>query len=282
MVSHQNVMAGSHAYSRSPAIFLYFLLFSICCEYLDLNTYLSKPASLRYAVCDPASSEAAESPPSKVPYLVDSRHLCLRFRRRRFFSARLSHTPTSISSFQLSNIIISGDVQVNPGPIKCKLCCRTIARNHRALKCGICSCDYHIKCGEVKPKDYKKILESTHITWSCPACVTTDRTFMSNLSSAAMGDSSLHDLVDLSFSAIQATEQHSEMPAIPDVFVSDLPKKGLTICHFNICHLSNKLDEMKLLLTSVASHRHGKPNLILGISESFLEDSWSSVCLGCG
>lgn len=98
------LMAGSHAYSRSPAIFLYFLLFSTCCEYLDLNTYLSKQASLRYAVCDPASSEAAESPPSKVSYLVDSRHFCWRFRRKRFFSARLSHTPTSISSFQLSNL----------------------------------------------------------------------------------------------------------------------------------------------------------------------------------
>ena len=154
-------MAGGHAYSRSPAIFLYFLLFSTCCEFLDLNTYLSKQASLLYAVCDPASSEAAESPPSKVSYLVDSRHPCWRFRRRRFrFSVRLSHTPTSISSFQLSNLFISGDVQVNPGPIKCKLCCRTIASNHRTLKCGICSCNHHhIKCGEVKPKNCKKILE---------------------------------------------------------------------------------------------------------------------------
>ena len=145
-----------NAYSRSPAIFVYFLLFSTCCEYLDLNTYLSKPASLRYAVFDPASSEAAESPSSKVSYLVDSRHLCWRFRCRRFFSARLSHTPTSISSFQLADLFISGDVQVNPGPIKCKLCCPTIAYIHRTLKCGICFCNYHIKCGEVKPKDIKR------------------------------------------------------------------------------------------------------------------------------
>lgn len=50
-------MARSHTYSRSPAIFLYFLLFSTCCELLDLNSNLSKQASLRYAVCDPASSE---------------------------------------------------------------------------------------------------------------------------------------------------------------------------------------------------------------------------------
>ena len=54
------------------------------------------------------------------------------------------------------------------------------------------------------------------------------------------------------------------MPAIPDDLVSDLSKKGLTICHLNICHLSNKLDEIKLLLTSVASHRHGKPKSHIG------------------
>ena len=37
-----------------------------------------------------------------------------------------------------------------------------------------------------------------------------------------MGDSSPLGLVDLSFSAIQATEQHREMPAIPDDLVSDM------------------------------------------------------------
>ena len=50
--------------------------------------------------------------------------------RRCFFSARLKHTPSFISMFQLAKILISGDVQVNPGPIKCKLCCRTIAKNN--------------------------------------------------------------------------------------------------------------------------------------------------------
>lgn len=123
----------------------------------------------------------------------------------------------------------------------------------------------NIKCGEVKPKDYKKILESTRITWSCPACAATDRTFMSHLSSTAMDDSSPLGLVDLSFPAIQATEQHSENSnTIPDDLVSDLPKKGLTICPLNIRHRSNKLDEIKLLLTSVASRRHGKPKSHIG------------------
>ena len=43
--------------------------------------------------------------------------------------------------------------------------------------------------------------------------------------------------------------------------------------------MSNKLDEINLLLTSVASHWHGKPNFTLDINESFLDDSWSSAAL---
>lgn len=84
--TERDKMAGSHVYSHSPAIFLYFLLFSTCCEFMVLHTYLSKQAFLRYVVCDPTSSEAAESPPSKGSYLVDNYYLCWRFRRRCFFS----------------------------------------------------------------------------------------------------------------------------------------------------------------------------------------------------
>ena len=160
-------MARSHTYSRSPAIFLYFWLFSTCCELLDLNTYLNKQASLRYAVCDPASSEAAESSPSNVSYLVDSRHLCWRFRRRRFFSARLSHTPTSISSFQLSNLFISGDVQVN-----------IQARSSASFATGRLQVTIElwnvvfvpaitdIKCGEVKYKKTPAAIFCSSLSWS--------------------------------------------------------------------------------------------------------------------
>ena len=84
--TERDKMAGSHVYSHSPAIFLYFLLFSTCCEFMVLHTYLSEQAFLRYVVCDPTSSEAAESPPSKGSYLIDNYYLCWRFRRRCFFS----------------------------------------------------------------------------------------------------------------------------------------------------------------------------------------------------
>ena len=53
----------------------------------------------------------------------------------------------------------------------------------------------------------------------------------------------------------------------------------LNICHYNICSLTNKLDEIKLLLSSFSNQRKDRPNLILGIAETFLNDSWSDVSL---
>ena len=59
----------------------------------------------------------------------------------------------------------------------------------------------------------------------------------------------------------------------------ELPYQCLNICHYNICSLTNKLDEIKLLLSSFSNQRKDRPNLILGIAETFLNDSWSDASL---
>ncbi|CAB4020838.1 Hypothetical predicted protein, partial [Paramuricea clavata] len=51
----------------------------------------------------------------------------------KYLAARVKRYPNSTSTFQLTRIAISGDVSPNNGPsVKCKVCLRTIARNHRA------------------------------------------------------------------------------------------------------------------------------------------------------
>ena len=61
--------------------------------------------------------------------------------------------------------------------------------------------------------------------------------------------------------------------------LADLPSKGLVFSQYNVCHIINKLDEIKLILSSVSNWRHGRPNLVLGISETFLAESWSNAAL---
>ena len=56
--------------------------------------------------------------------------------RKRFFASRLKHSSHSTSTFQITRIVLSGDVSMNPGPPKCSVCDKTIARNNQAVECN--------------------------------------------------------------------------------------------------------------------------------------------------
>ena len=88
-----------------------------------------------------------------------------------YLSFRISLYPNSVSIFQLNRLIISGDISENPGPDKFSVCTNTVAKNHRAISCESCAGWCHIKCGKVKPNDYKKLQLADDFTWFCPACL---------------------------------------------------------------------------------------------------------------
>ena len=73
------------------------------------------------------------------------------------------------SRFQLMHVIVSGDIGSNSGPV----CNKAIARNHRALSCDQCTLWCHMKCGQVKLKDDKRLQQMDHFNWICPACFLT-------------------------------------------------------------------------------------------------------------
>ena len=59
----------------------------------------------------------------------------------------------------------------------------------------------------------------------------------------------------------------------------ELPNRYLNIFHYNICLLTNKFNDIKLLLSFFSIQQKGRPNLILGIAGTFLNDSWSDAFL---
>ena len=82
-----------------------------------------------------------------------------------YFATRICRYPNSTSTFQMSRFKTSGDICPNPGPatataLKCPVCTRIIARNHRALNCESCQLKYHIKCGKVSPREYTALQTS--------------------------------------------------------------------------------------------------------------------------
>ena len=51
-------------------------------------------------------------------------------------------------------------------------CTKTLAKNHRKLRCNSCSTLHHNKWGQVKPTKFKRQFQSLITTWMCPRCVT--------------------------------------------------------------------------------------------------------------
>ena len=88
-----------------------------------------------------------------------------------YLTTRISRYSNSASTFQLKRLSTSGDISLNPGPKQCTTCTKTLAKNHRKLRCNCCSGRHHIKCGQVKPNEFKQRFQSTKTTWICPQCV---------------------------------------------------------------------------------------------------------------
>ena len=110
-------------------------------------------------------------------HCYEGRHLGnLSGRRKRYFTFKVSYYPNADASFQIQNIITSGDIALNPGPtnstVKCSVCGKTVARNHRAVECDACSLWCHIKCGKVNAKTYIDMMNTSQLQWTCPVCLT--------------------------------------------------------------------------------------------------------------
>ena len=87
--------------------------------------------------------------------------------RKGFFASRVKHS-NSTSTFQITRIVLNGDVSMNPGPPKCSACDKTIARNNCAVEFSTCHRRLHIKCGKVKPIEFDRIRAQSVKIWTCP------------------------------------------------------------------------------------------------------------------
>ena len=71
------------------------------------------------------------------------------------------------SALKMFLIILSGDIELNPGPDICLNCAKIIRWNQRRITCHQCLLDYHLKCMTVT-------INKNPITrqgWTCPDCL---------------------------------------------------------------------------------------------------------------
>ncbi len=76
-------------------------------------------------------------------------------------------------------LILGGDVQLNPGPIKhpCSICLLSVRSNQRAVLCDGCHLWSHIKCSGVSLDDYDRLQVLSEFDWICPRCVAAQMPF---------------------------------------------------------------------------------------------------------
>ena len=68
---------------------------------------------------------------------------------------------------------------VNP-KIQCDICTRTIAKNHRKIKCEVCNNQRHIKCNQTDVKTYNKIINE-NLPQICCNCERQNNNILQNL-----------------------------------------------------------------------------------------------------
>lgn len=93
----------------------------------------------------------------------------------RRLTALLHHVKRALlAELSVSLYLLScGDISSNPGPTKsgsvkpnCKVCERTIARNHRTVLCKSCELQHHFKCAGLSVRDSQDIVSDCNRPWT--------------------------------------------------------------------------------------------------------------------
>jgi hypothetical protein len=109
-----------------------------------------------------------------------------------------------------------GDIALNPGPVgKCLNCKGTVRRNQISVNCNVCNGLLHVKCCHLTDKAGP----ICHTCFPNNSILNSDTTGYSNYI--------VEDLQNL------------------------ISKRGLTICHQNICGLSRKIDSLRFSLIHI-------------------------------
>ena len=113
------------------------------------------------------------------------------FPNKRRYCAPINLYANHSAMFQL---IISGDIESNPGPVNCDSCQKTVRSNQRQLVCENCFSKSHMKCS------VKIILNGPKIrTWTCHVCTNRLLPFHNVSIEETIIEERSHDQADESF-----------------------------------------------------------------------------------
>ena len=144
---------------------------------------------------------------------------------------------TSHRSFFQFLIILSGDVSLNPGPVRhpCSSCLKPVAKNHRAILCDNCDLWAHIKCENISTKIYAEMANSNkQLNFICSSCILNQLPFPEGFM--------------INDEESQVTSTQKDFSFLDDDMDELKNTRGLKIAHLNTNGLLPKLDYLKIML----------------------------------
>ena len=231
---------------------VYFLLLTLC-----LASVVSRisPSLKTVHACTESSADSPESlrfAPTAVKIGVQEL-VCF---NQNCPSKRL-YRPVNRSSFlSLCLILLSGDIELNPGPgphHPCGSCARAVRSCQRGIFCEVCYYWFHSNCVDLSTAEYER-LGSSDEGWCCPKCSREALPFF---------DSSTLTLEE---------SMASNSPSYPDTSDSSIcsahPPRLLKILYTNCRSLPPNLDSLRAY---AASHT---PDII-ALCETWIDDTIS-------
>ena len=151
-------------------------------------------------------------------------------RHRKKWSSPICYYANSPNTFRL---LISGDIEPNPGPI-CSTCNKTVRINSRRLECEICRNQTHQKCAQVSSVNIPNA--RTPAVWTCFTCS------LSYLPFFHVRD--LNTIENVMVDNLEPTDQ--TMTDDPHLNIFD--QKGMKIAHLNTQSISSTFTEFEKLM----------------------------------
>ena len=163
----------------------------------DYPPSLLANARWKPVLIQPKKSQTALFPLPQVSLALTSPHPFHSLPSNIRKSSALNLNPsTSHSAWILSLLILSGDIETNPGPpttkYPCGVCSRPCRISQPAIQCDTCDTWIHKKCLEIDPVSWKS-LANTSISWHCLNCA------LPNFSSSLFDDFDIQKLCSNSF-----------------------------------------------------------------------------------
>ncbi|XP_066930768.1 uncharacterized protein [Clytia hemisphaerica] len=178
----------------------------------------------------------------------------------KYAKSRTNYYSNSTATF---SIVLSGDIETNPGPTapnnkpKCTVCSKTVGTNRKRFECEICFSMTHITCSEISKAQQKHYNAIKPYSWICSNCFCSELPFYKERElpiHKVMNPNPVQDIID------------------PHIEVLQNHKNRISIGHLNTQSLLPSLGEFSIVVN--------KYNLdIYTISESWLQNNEKQISL---